>query len=973
MTRHSMFKAILAGGAGALAIAAATASAAQTRTFDIPPGDLNAALATYIRQSGVQLIYRADDVRGMTTAGVRGSMSAEVALDQLLAGTSVRVVRDSTGAVVLTSEATRPLDRLAAASADATVVEDVIVTGSRIRVPGGSAGSNLQVLTRDDLDRSGYGNIQDVLKTLPMVWQGGPSEDVRGGTGDANTFFGAGVDLRGLGTQSTLTLLNGRRLPVAGGATFVDISNIPASAIKRVEILPDGASAIYGSDAVSGVVNIILRDDFTSAESRVRYGAATSGQLNEYQIGQSLGRGWDGGHAMLSLEYYKRANLPNAERRYTASSDLRPLGGEDFRWNFTNPGNIMGLSPQGLFVPRYGIPSGQDGTNLTIDQLLPTLNLGNSNEDRDALPRQERWSAFGTVTQKIGDTSLFLEGRYTDREYNYRVGGYIGVLVVPPSNPFFLNASGIGVDIINYNFGHDLGIAEFTGNVESYGMGTGFETPLWGDWQLKGYGSYNQDNSTFYQTNSTDSTALNVALADPNPATAFNPYGDHAANNPATIESFRQNHLVGLDSRLWSASLTADGSLFRIPGGDVKMAVGSDYREERFHVTSSVGDPRDPINRSVGAAFVEFYAPLVGADNRRPGIERLNLSLAARHDRYGGDIDTSTTNPKIGLLWTPVKGLNLRSSYGTSFRAPSMGQLDVSRNGMGTFNFPDPKSPTGTTLAPYLNGNNADLKNETSDQWTFGFDAEPSFLPGLKFGAGYFNIEYVNRITRPPLIADILVEEEHYGSIFIRNPTQQQIDEFCERPAVGITNVPACKATPWGALIDARLNNSARTYVKGFDFNASYALKTERFHNFNFMLSGTKFLEYDEQFSSTASRVSTINRVQFPVDLRVTGGVSWNNDRGLAVSAIGNYTPGYKDRVSQPNRDIDSLLTFDLNIGWDLSRLGPKWEGLKANFNVVNLFNTDPPFVNNAIGVAYDPANADPIGRFASLTLTKAW
>ncbi|MFD2499803.1 TonB-dependent receptor plug domain-containing protein [Rhizorhabdus histidinilytica] len=183
-----------------------------------------------------------------------------------------------------------------------------------------------------------------------------------------NTGFGSGANLRGLGSDATLVLVNGRRMAGSGGkGDFTDLSSIPVGSIARIEILADGASAIYGSDAVGGVINMILKKDFEGAETRARFGSATSGSLRDYQFSQLAGTRWSTGHIMASYEYSKRAALPSADRRFTRSADLRPLGGDDFRNSYSIPATVLRFDPGlGTYVPGFAVPDGQDGTGLTL-------------------------------------------------------------------------------------------------------------------------------------------------------------------------------------------------------------------------------------------------------------------------------------------------------------------------------------------------------------------------------------------------------------------------------------------------------------------------------------------------------------------------------------------------------------------------------------------------------------------------------
>jgi iron complex outermembrane receptor protein len=201
---------------------------------------------------------------------------------------------------------------------------EIVVTGSNIHGAGPGV-SQVIVLDRVDIERSGAGSTAEALALLPQNFGGGPSSTnflaPTPGT-SLNLSSGSGVDLRGLGPGATLTLINGMRVAPSGFGSFVDVSNIPLTAIQRIEVLPDGASAIYGSDAVAGVVNIILRDDYDGAESRVRYGAVSDGSLHDVRASQTFGTTWDRGNALLSYEYQDSSALNAADRSFSGAAEL---------------------------------------------------------------------------------------------------------------------------------------------------------------------------------------------------------------------------------------------------------------------------------------------------------------------------------------------------------------------------------------------------------------------------------------------------------------------------------------------------------------------------------------------------------------------------------------------------------------------------------------------------------------------------
>lgn len=317
----------------ALAMASLTGHAADTTAVDIPSGDLAAALEAYAKQTGLELVFRADQLKGLRTRGVQGVLSPQDAITRLLEGTNLRLQQDqATGAMVIAPN--RPLETGSRTSrsegappapltADTIELEEILVTGSHIRGVKYSA-SPVLTYSRDDIQRAGYATLDQFIVGLPQNSAAGASEhNVGTDSAVGNNGYGSAVNLRALGPGASLVLLNGRRLAPGGNSgRFIDISMIPLAAIERVEILTDGASAIYGSDAVGGVVNFILRDDYEGAQTSARYGGVTTGDLREFQASQSLGANWDGGGTLLAYEYHHRDPLDARERTFASSTEL---------------------------------------------------------------------------------------------------------------------------------------------------------------------------------------------------------------------------------------------------------------------------------------------------------------------------------------------------------------------------------------------------------------------------------------------------------------------------------------------------------------------------------------------------------------------------------------------------------------------------------------------------------------------------
>ncbi len=301
----------------------ATPAAAQTREYNIPPGSLKSALDTYVRQSGRQIVYRADQVRSARSPGTRGQQSAEAALAAILAnsgfttrvdGNLVAIVRTGNGAVA---------DRSLQSSASEYVDDEgdtVVVTGTRIR--GARPTGEVVTVKRGAIVEAGQVDIGETIRSLPQNFSGGQNPGVGSGAGLVNTNVNSAssANLRGLGPDATLTLLNGHRLPYNSAFQAVDISSIPLAAVDRVEVVPDGASALYGSDAVGGVVNVVLRRDFNGVTTSAQLGASTDGGFFRQQADVVAGTTWNGGGAMLAYDFANNSEIQARQRSYTRAS-----------------------------------------------------------------------------------------------------------------------------------------------------------------------------------------------------------------------------------------------------------------------------------------------------------------------------------------------------------------------------------------------------------------------------------------------------------------------------------------------------------------------------------------------------------------------------------------------------------------------------------------------------------------------------
>ncbi|MDQ1153422.1 TonB-dependent receptor [Brevundimonas sp. SORGH_AS_0993] len=315
-------KALLGCGAAIMALGLATQALAQQRTFDIPAQDAATAIGQYGLQAGVQITAPTDQLRGVKTRPLQGAMDARQALSRLLQGTGLEIASDN-GSVIVLRRAAGPQGQ-AALTGGATQVEEVVVTGTRIR--GGEVASPRITISEKQFNEEGFTDLGEVIRSIPQNFRGGQNPGVIGAlAGGLNADYtgASSLNLRGLGADASLTLLNGRRLAYNGTGQAIDISFIPIAAVARLDIVPDGASAIYGSDAVGGVANVVLKRDFQGLTIDALYGEATQGGLVRHDYSATGGTTWGSGGVMATYYNSDRSGI-FADQRHVTQSQYDP-------------------------------------------------------------------------------------------------------------------------------------------------------------------------------------------------------------------------------------------------------------------------------------------------------------------------------------------------------------------------------------------------------------------------------------------------------------------------------------------------------------------------------------------------------------------------------------------------------------------------------------------------------------------------
>lgn len=894
---------------------------------------------------------------------------------------------------------------------------EIVVTGTAIRgvAPVGSASLNIG---RDTIIESGLRDASSLIATLPQGSSLGTTLANSGGRS-------AGVNLRGLGNNATLLLFDSHRTVTQGVQNLVpDPNTIPFGAIERIEVVTDGASAIYGSDAVAGVVNYILRRPFDGAEITGRY---TSTLYKQGAIDAVIGKRWDGGGIIFAASYEGNSSVEQG-RIAELRADLRSFGGNDNRLQGTVFRSVgkEGALLQGNTV--YGLPGNLNGRTPTAAELIPlrgTPSLVDAADYLDYYTARQRITGLVRIMQDLGDlgeisvTGMF--NRRTNQARGSGDGAFQSIAVAIPSNsPYFVSGLGSGSQSIIYNFRLnnperplDRKDHENTGNLL-----VDYKVALGGDFRLSvgaGWGVSQGCAVCQPQPN----TILTSFIAGPSTAAQFNPYlqGPQAGAEKifgVFIQKVR-NEMIDFLPKI-------DGTLFQLPAGGVRIAVGGEWTKSNYKQQSDYTlNPTTSLqvfrfansNRKVTSAFGELYVPIFGEANAIPFFQKLDLSAAIRHDRYS-DFG-STTNPKFGITWKPVSDLQLRGSYGTSFRAPTLAETNFNVVGAAnrtflTNNAGDPQIPitvasNGTSLFLVSTFRFTQLRPETAKIFSLGGDYTPSFVPGLKLGATYYNVVYRDRIAALPNTASALSSAANLALYrpFITlapqpatcvngsvngNPGAPQYSTY--NPAyLPYLNAPGsyppttandCQLV---GILNAATNNLGQVEQSGIDLTASYVGDTP-VGTLSLNGSFTKILNLRRNLLPGAPLFDALDRIgeQIGNRGRMSAGLSKNGISGLLIANyIGSYLNDLTPTVAGvrvPNQQVPAWTTFDFSLTYAPQTKGGLFEKTRFTFNVQNLSNKRPPIVLSTQATNGNPTAADinvhnVFGRIMTFEISKAF
>ena len=841
-------------------------------------------------------------------------------------------------------------------------MQRVEVTGSSIKRLVSETATPLSIFRAEDFARQGLSTAQEVLGKIPSNASSmGSGNAVGGNTSGLPTGGQASADLRGLGGDKTLVLLNGRRIanhPYDGAS--VDLNIIPIAALERVEVLRDGASAIYGTDAIGGVINFITRRSVNTTNITAEAVAPQHRGADEQRLNLSSGVGQldtDGYNLFGVIDYHKQDVLTSQDRAFS-STGIIPGRGLSVTSGTTFPGNYFDAAANG--------GAGLAGNPYAASGCRPPLSVAAANgtcrqdytRQIDDLPAQRQLALFGKGSVKLGGGHLAtFEYLHSENKVKARTAPppQIG-LILPASSPWYPgNAGGVPAQAglsgqpLNVNW---RPVEAGQRQIDSRGKADRLVLALEGElagWDYQGalVRAVSKSSEDFTGGYVQDASFAAGVLSG-----ILNPFGEqNAAGKDYLASTALRGEVQNAKVTTTGIDLKASRELMQLAGGPLALALGAELRREKaqFNVNRDIagqasssglsGSLSKNGERDIEAVFGELNLPLV---------KDLEVQLAARFDHYS-DVG-STTNPKIGLRYQASDKLVLRGSASTGFRAPTLFEKNAppSRNDTND-SYEDPILCPGGVPQPGANplrdcdlqqyklqGGNENLRPEKSKTFAFGIVLEP--LREVTVALDYWNIHLKDKIASLPEQA-IFGNYEKYKALFLRNPD-------------GSPN----------AILDLN-DNLGKVKTDGVDVSANARLWRGAYGELGASFDGTWIHRYDYQNERDGEFINNVGRYadNNPVfRWKHTATLNWRLGAwGATLSQA--YKSGYTDQNSVDAAYRHDVSSYSLiNVSGSYAR-----QGWLLTAGVKNLFDREPPFSNQGtlFQKGYDPRYTDPVGR----------
>jgi iron complex outermembrane receptor protein len=1015
-----------------VALLSHAAPAEKPVKFDVPAADASVSLRQFATQAGEQIMFSDEAAAGVKTRSVKGVLTPREAIDAMLVDTGLIAIQDQkTGAYSVRKEtqAEKNGARLALkegsqpakndpryetnAEGEKVLKLDTFEVFGRktLNMDIQRSEDDIQpyvVLTDTEIKRSGAINVQEFLRqkltstsTVAMQAQGA-------NFGGASSF----INLRGLGTDETLILINGRRAPAyaqTNGPSQPDINGIPLSAIERIEILPSTASGIFGGGATGGVVNVILKQDYTGADISFGYGGSLHDGAGTRQFGFSLGYGSaeERLRIMLSGSYSDSDMLLLGEREFAqearalalrnnpasllANANPPPLGSTT---NIRSVGATLQLKSQygGTVLPSnftfvpfgYAGPASDGGLALVSNAGEYNLQLARTAQamSRSLLAANRVRALSATARyQATSKIDLFVDAGISENLSRASTNLGLSSYVIPATatvNPFVQD-----VRVSTPAFGLDrLVHTRFLG--ERVAVGAIADLPM--DWT--GEVDFSWSSSEYSHRR---------------------PSGMTAANGVATgaLDVFRDTNVFPIDLSPYATpdtvvtpsevteinpSVRLGGTIMMLPAGAATLSGAIEYRRQEmssFLTIQPTGSSYFPKRwQENSSVYAELHAPIVSEKNHQPMIASLDVQLALRGDAYrtlgaeslfiptGASIPqprfserrNESVNPTVGLRYRPIEDVSIRASFATGFLPPTVAQLVSAASSTTTLtaltNLTDPRRGNQVLIGTYevLQGGTPGLKPEHSQSWNAGIIVEPRFVEGLRISVDW------SRITKTDNINRLFV-----GQALINSETL--VPELILRAAPTLQNDPS--NTGIGPIIafNQRLLNFAEYEVEAYDVGASYKTDLRRAGRLDISVRGTRMMHQREKLTPTALVTENVGNFGGAG----AGFLKWNVSAAATVEH-GRWTAGWNGQYyswywinpahtvdpNQGSATVGSQVYHDLFVEYAVPPSAGRntwFNGLTLQITARNVFDQAPPIVTTESN-GYSPI-ADPrLARF---------
>lgn len=867
---------------------------------------------------------------------------------------------------------------VAAQDSGANDVERIQVTGSRIKRTDMETASPVSVFDAEAIEASGFTTMENFIHNLPSMngaMNGSSTNNGSGGYATAN--------LRGLGSARTLILINGRRY--ASG----DLNAIPMAMVQRVEVLRDGASTIYGSDAIAGVINFITKTDFEGAEFSAQYDLTGEGDGETTKLSGVIGTSSGKGSVVLGLEYQNRNAIGQADRDFSRI----PLAEKNGKAVF-----------DGSTINEFGsfVPTGEKKTYV-LDRQTGEQRLFNAQKDgynyaTDSYLKspQELFTINAVANYDITrDLSVFLEGGYANRQSNQLLAPTGTFWGAPVDADFKYNKT--GKDLSVYRRLTETGGREYTQDFSDYRMVLGFEGYLDNGWSWDVSYNYARYVDTTVEYNQANRTRFNTLLdaelcnSDEECPGIWNPFeADSLTDEMMDYALIANSPVVRGTTKQFMANLTGDTGSWSLPAGSIAWAAGVEKRWESYEnqpdgaaaigqIYSTPGIPSEG-SYDVEEAYIEADVPLL---RDLPGVQSLDLSAAVRRSDYNF-LDAQTTT-KFGLEYVPKDGLLVRATIAEGFRAPTIDDLN-SPQVISFSRYVDPCTEYGDSSNDILDANckadgldsdftpktsqsatilsgNVDLKPETSDSFTLGVVYQPEFMDNLNVAIDYYDIEIENGIGAPDIS---FIAEQCYTS---ENFSSASCDLILGPEAVDTKSWPSSDyrdAQGTLAGTDATTQNISTFETSGIDFDVNWNDEVAG-GLLNLRLDGTYLKDYNYQVQEGAAPLELAGN--FGADSNFAGRIAafskWRTNftasykvEDVAVTWISRFQSGVDDvnyDSSDLSSSVGSYIYHDMQASYFFNSETTFTLGIR------NLFDKQPPYVSNnndmnTLNTSYDTA-----------------